>query len=467
MKGKRIDLFERFGWLHRLVKMRSFQFLVILPNLILFYLFIIAGLFGTPVGNRNIIIVFVWILWWVLLIAILVPFGSRVWCTVCPLPAIGEWVQRGSLINVRSGKFRFLRNKLFGLKKDWPKPLRNIWMQNLGFLVLAVFSVLLVTRPIVSVIVLGGMIFIALVLSLIYRQRAFCMYLCPVSGFLGLYSMTSTVELRSRDLDVCRKCEYKNCLRGSELNYGCPWYQFMGNMDRNNYCGLCMECVKNCPYDNIALNLRPFASDTRIEGYDEAWKSFIMITLALAYSVTLLGPWGLIKNWANVTESGQWAGFLIYGGAVVLGALILFPALYGTFAWLSRWLSRSKEVPLKEVFLRYSYTLVPLGLLAWIAFSVPLLLVNGSYVVSAISDPLGWGWDLFGTAGLHWNPVVPHWVPYIQIALLLVGLYYSLSRGFQIGRKLFSTPAAALASVVPIAMFITGVTTVFMTLYVG
>ncbi|NIV12631.1 MAG: 4Fe-4S binding protein [Aliifodinibius sp.] len=450
-----------------MVKLRSFQFLVILPNLLLFYVFIISGLFGTPVGNHNIMIVFVWILWWVLLIAVMVPFGSRIWCTICPLPSLGEWLQRLTLINVRTGKLKFLRNKLYGLKRDWPKPLQNIWMQNVGFLLLAIFSVLLVTRPIVSVAVLGSMIFLAIGLSLIYRQRAFCMYLCPVSGFLGLYSMASTIELRSIDTDVCKKCKHKNCLRGSELNYGCPWYQYLGDMDRNNYCGLCMECVKNCPHDNIALNLRPFASDTKIKGYDEAWKAFIMLTLALVYSVTLLGPWGLVKNWANVTETGQWGGFLLYAAIIVLTALVVFPAIYGGFVWLSRLLTKTEEVEIREIFLKYAYTLVPLGLLAWIAFSVPLLLVNGSYIAAVISDPFGWGWDLFGTAGTHWNPMVPHWVPFIQIGLLIIGLYYAIGSGLKIGREIYSSDYAAVKSFVPIGVFLTAVTCVFLRLYVG
>ena len=84
----RFDVFGRWPWLKRLVRMRSFQFLVILPNLFMFYLFLIAGFWGTPVGNKNIIIVFVWILWWFLLITLLVPLGSRSWCTICPLPAL-------------------------------------------------------------------------------------------------------------------------------------------------------------------------------------------------------------------------------------------------------------------------------------------------------------------------------------------------------------------------------------------
>lgn len=45
-------------------------------------------------------------------------------------------------------------------------------------------------------------------------------------------------------------------------------------------------------------------------------------------------------------------------------------------------------------------TILP-GLLAWIAFSVPLIFVNGSYIISVISDPFGWGWNLFGTADFH------------------------------------------------------------------
>ncbi len=61
-KPKRTDLFEKFPLLKKIVKLRSFQFSLILPNLAVFYLIIIAGLVGTPVGNKNIAIVFIWIL---------------------------------------------------------------------------------------------------------------------------------------------------------------------------------------------------------------------------------------------------------------------------------------------------------------------------------------------------------------------------------------------------------------------
>ncbi|MEE8606431.1 MAG: 4Fe-4S binding protein, partial [Nitrospiraceae bacterium] len=266
-KPWRFDLFRRWPWLKRLVRMRSFQYLLLLPNLFMFYLFLIAGLFGTPVGSSNIIIMYVWILWWFVLIAVMMPFGSRIWCTMCPLPFFGDWLQRGAVIKVRSGKSPGTNNKFFGLHKRWPKKLSNIWLQNFGFLLLATFSALLVTRPIVSVIVFGIMIVVATGLALIYRLRTFCNYVCPISGFLSLYAMTATVELRSTDKDVCLKCTTKSCIRGSEDGWACPWNIYMGKLDRNNYCGLCFECVKSCPNDNISLSVRPFAtSDVVIRG---------------------------------------------------------------------------------------------------------------------------------------------------------------------------------------------------------
>ena len=113
-RAHRIDLLARLPSLKKLFKKRSFQFLLIFPNLILFYIFIIAGIFGSPVGNRNIIIIFVWIIWWFLLISIMVPFFSRLWCIMCPIPFVGEWFQRGALIKVRDGKTGGLRNKMYG-----------------------------------------------------------------------------------------------------------------------------------------------------------------------------------------------------------------------------------------------------------------------------------------------------------------------------------------------------------------
>src|SRR5919204_39574 len=105
------------------------------------YLFaIFAGLLGTPVGSHNFSIVFVWIAWWAILILVAVPFFVRGWCAVCPIPLPGEWLQRGAVLAppVRKPKWLNLR---------WPRALRNIWLQNISFLLLALFSSVLLTTP--------------------------------------------------------------------------------------------------------------------------------------------------------------------------------------------------------------------------------------------------------------------------------------------------------------------------------
>jgi hypothetical protein len=472
VEAQKVDLFEKFKILKWLAKLRSFQFLAILPNLVLFYIFILAGIFGSPIGNANMIIVFVWILWWFLLISVMVPFVGRLWCLMCPLPAFGDWLQRLALIGVRPGKTVGLNNKLFGLNKRWPKALSNIWLQNIGFLTLATIAILLVTRPIVSSIVLGLMFLLATVMALIWRGRAFCLYLCPVSGFLGLYSMTSMMELRSKDKEICRKvCRTKSCRAGSERGWACPWLVYMGNLDRNNFCGLCMECVKSCPHDNITLYWRPFCSDKVIKGYDEAWKAFIMLVLAMAYSVVLLGPWGFLKDWANISEKGNFVGFIIYAATLWFSCLLGFPAIYYIAVKLGHWWAKMKKqngaVSLKDMFIRYSYTLVPLGLLAWVAFSLPLIMVNGSYILSVLSDPLGRGWNLFGTAHIPWTPVYPEYATYIQVALLLIGLYYGIQKGLEIARELWADEEAAFRSMVPLTVLLVAVTIAFMKLFAG
>jgi polyferredoxin len=465
--GRKIDLFDKIPLLKKFVKTRIFQNALVFPNLVVFYLIVIAGLIGTPVGNKNIAIVFIWILWWFLLIAIMVPFASRIWCTMCPLPFFGELFQRLSVIKVRPGKTGGIRNKLFGFNLNWPKRLRNIWVQNFGFLILCTFSAILVTRPFVTAVVLGGLIILGLVLAIVYKLRVFCSYICPVSGFLSLYSTTSMIELRSKSFDECKKCRSKACMKGNEDGYGCPWFIYMGKLERNNYCGLCMECVKSCPNDNIALNLRKFASETNIKGYDEAWKGFIMLSLAMAYSVILLGTNGTIKDWANVTETGMWSGFLNYALILWMSSLVVLPLIFLGCSFISKLLVNIENIIIKDIFLSYSYVLVPLGLFAWIAFSVPLIFINGSYIISVISDPLGWGWDLFGTAGVKWEPLWPEYLVYIQIILLLTGLYFAITKAYDIGLKLFSSNDAALKGLIPISIFSLIICLAFLSFFIG
>jgi polyferredoxin len=438
---------------------RALQPTGMLVLLFFFVLAILAGLVGTPVGSSNFGIVFVWIVWWALLILVLVPFFGRMWCTICPIPAPGEWLQRRGIIRRVPGRLRTLG-------WHWPRRLRNIWLQNAGFLGLALFSTVILTRPRVTGWLLLGMILAGVGLSVLYENRVFCRYVCPVGGFIGLYSLTSTIELRVKDPQICLDHETKDCVVGTAQSYGCPWMVFPGNLERDTYCGLCTECLKACPRDNIAVNLRPFGADLLVakgRSLDEAYKALIMLGCALLYSAVLLGPWGWVKDWADMAT--------IPGGAAYATAFlaITVAGIPGAF-WLATLAARQAAglaLPVRRLFVDYAYCLVPLGLTGWIAFTAGFLFVNGSYIVTVPSDPFGWGWDLFGTRSIPWRPVLTQAVAVLQTGVLLVGLVYSVVIAYRIGRQHTRSDGRAWRGTLPVSAFLSATTLTFLWLYLG
>jgi hypothetical protein len=392
------------------------QFVLRVIALAGFLFAILSGLIGTPVGNHNFSIVFVWIVWWALLMLIAVPFLGRGWCAVCPIPMPGEWLQNGALLKPRG--------RGFGLKRKWPKRFRNIWMQNIAFTLLALFSAVVLTQPSVTGVVLLLFLIIALATSLIFERRAFCRYLCPVGGFIGLYSQVAPVEVRVKNPAVCAVHTEKSCYTGSQDGYGCPWLVYPGTLNKNIDCGLCLECLRTCTQDNVAFNLRSFGADLKQASgrkLDEAFKAFIMLGAALIYSAVMLGPWGVLKTAAYAIGTPEW---LLYALSLLGLIYIVLPGAFLVMVALGRKLSNSEET-LRKSFVNLSYALVPLGLMAWIAFSLSFVFASLSYLWPTLSDPLGAGWNLFGTAHVAWHPYLMSIAPFLQAGVLIGGLLWA------------------------------------------
>lgn len=456
---QRLNLLTGFPWLKRILMSRAFQPIMMLITLVGFALAILTGLFGTPAGSRNFGIIFVWIVWWALLIIMIVPLLGRAWCTVCPIPAPGEWLQRGGIIDKLPGKLRTLGWR-------WPRRFKNIWLQNIGFMGVAIFSAVILTQPSVSALVLLGFVLVGMILSMLFEKRTFCKYVCPVGGFIGLYSMAAPTELRVIDTSVCVSHTPKDCITGNEYGYGCPWMTYPGHLQRNIDCGLCMECLKTCPHDNIVINVRPPGTDLLVHDehrLDEAFKAFIMLGCALLYSAVLLGPWGWIKQWAALSNPVQWVLYAVGFIAIVMGIL---PGLF----WLSTTVARhiaGNTSPVKQLFVSYAYALVPLGLAAWIAFSFSFVLTNGSYAISVISDPFGWGWNLFGTAGFPWAPIDPSVIAFLQTGVLIGGLAFAIRIAIQIAGRYQAVSDKAMRMSLPVIAFMLLTTLGFLGLYLG
>ena len=451
----------KFKPVRALFKSRWFPLLPILFNLFIFVIILLAGfLGGYSAGNYNFGIMIVWILWWVMLMFVLVPVLSRTWCLMCPFPIFGDWAQRGALFGVNMGK-------LGGLNLKWPKALRNMWVMNIFFLVTTFFSGFFTVRPLATFILLGLIILIAFIMGLIFEKRSFCLYVCPVSGFQGLYSQFAMSEIRRKDPVLCQEHKLKTCYLGNEKGYGCPWLLTPFSFKKNTYCGMCLECFKSCPYDNMAFNLRPPGADLLVDekrGLDEAWKSFIMLGIAMVFFLSMQGPWGVLKD---MVRASTLKGYLTFIALHTILCLLVIPGIFLSFSYLSKLLSGNKEVSLKKIFINFSYTLIPIGLGAWIAFSFGIVLPNGSYILHILSDPFSWGWNLFGTKSVPWTPVFTHSLGYLQGVTLLVFYLFSLAYGFRLSQQAFPKLQEAKRGWIPIFAFLTLTTLLFLWLYIG
>jgi len=450
----------RNRWILRLLKSRWVPFSFILFNLAVFTLIMLAGWLGDGgPGNYNFAIMVVWILWWVLLMLLLVPFFGRIWCAVCPLPFLGDWLQRRYLLRVREGR-------LAGLNRRWPRALRNMWLVNLIFLLTTFFTAFFTTRPLYTFILLAIIIVSNVIVSYVFERRSFCRYVCPVAGFQGLYANIAPLEIRPRDPDLCRRHRYKECYLGNEKGYGCPWLEPPYLLKKNTYCGLCLECFKTCSYDNMALNLRSPGLDLLVidkRGMDEAWKAFIMIGCALVFYTIMQGPWGWWRDWANLKSLYGYLGYLTLHS---FNSLVLIPILFGLSVWLSRMVAQEVFLPFSLVFVNYSYSLVPMGLAVWAAFSVGIFFPNFTYLFRVFSDPYNAGWDLFSTRGIPWTPFLTSMIPYCQAIILLLGLAFSLDMAYRLSHQTYS-PRNASSGFIPLALFLISLTLFFQWLFIG
>ena len=473
---RRVEL-TRWPWLRRVLEQRALNWLLMCVALVGFLLAIVAGILGTAAGSANFGIVFVWIVWWGLLMGLLLPLGGRLWCLICPIPAPGEWLQRRAFVAPPAAGDADNLLQIddpeeppgrWGLGKGWrwPRSLRGIWLQNAGFLGVALFSTVILTRPSVTGWVLLAFLAIGVGLAILFERRSFCRYVCPVGGFIGLYSLVAPVEIRVRDFSVCRDHRTKDCYLGNDAGYGCPWLEQPWAMERNAYCGLCGECLRTCTKDNVAVNLRLPGPDLVVaHGWklDEAYKAFIMLACAAIYPVVFLGPWGWLKRWANLDTV---SGFGLYGLGFLVLNLVAVPALHLGVAALTRWIGGLHGIPLRRLFVALAYPLVPLGLAAWMAFTVSLVFANLSYALPVLSDPFGWGWNLLGTRDTVWHPWLTGWVQPIQAALLIAGLIASIAAADAILRKVQGARAGNRGLVVQAAL-LTFETGLFLWLYLG
>ena len=235
---------------------------------------------------------------------------------------------------------------------------------------------------------------------------------------------------------------------------------------------MCGECLRTCDRNNVAFYVKTPGSDlmnTRGRRLDEAFNGLLMLAAAFVYAFVLIGPDGWLKTAARAVGSPGW---FLYAGALLLFTTILVPGLFWLCVRIGRLLGgpiapavgvASTGTKRQSIFADYSIVLVPLGLAIWIAFTLSFTLTNVSYAWPALSDPFGWGWNLFGTADMVWTPYLSGLVPHLQILVLLVGLVAAVALSLHAARQHQQRSLAAL----PVSAFCCMAVVALLTLYLA
>jgi hypothetical protein len=446
------DLNARFPTLDRILKWRPLQFWCTLPFLAGLVLIIMAGLLGTKVGGRNIAIMLTWIGCMSLLTIVLVPLGGRLWCMICPIPVLGEYLQRGATTRVRTTQGTPQKNRFFGLGLGWPKALRSRWLQLFCFMGLGTLSASLAGQPRWTAITLLGLAVVAIGMAMIWELRSFCRYLCPVAAYISHFSLSAPLSIRHRDEATCRTCKTRSCLRGNEKGWPCPYGLCVATLNRNTDCGLCTECFKSCPHDNISLQWRTGPWQGRFRSYGEAWQAIALMVLGAVYSLTVHSPWPGIRDMVNVVDKADWGQFGIYAAVLWMLALGVMPLLFYLLTALGLRLGCQTDITVGAAFKWTMPAVLPLGIAMWGVFFVDTFMTNFTFVLLTLSDPFGWGWDLFGTAGMPWVQLWPSGVPFIQAGFLLTGAGLSIRNGYRRWLEICNTRLGARNGFSPTAV---------------
>jgi polyferredoxin len=456
----------RLPGLRRFARWRYARLALQLPLLLLAVLIVVDGFTGRQLAPRNLATTTVWLQYRGLVVIALLVVGN-LFCAACPLM-------------LTRGPARFLKG-LLRVDLRWPRALRSKW--SVVALLVAFFYAYEVldlwASPWLTAWLVVGYFLAALAVDVLFPAGTFCRHVCPLGNFNFALASVSPTQVATVDPDVCDRCVHKPCLHGritdvaeGEARWrdaagalrgavdgprkaafvpladvvapngvgrfpGCETGLFVPTITSTMDCTLCLNCVRACPYDNVAVRLRPpwfevVRNGWRHRGGRSAWA----MGVALAW-------WGMLNAFAMVppffaaadavaralgTRSEALVLAVLFAGVTLVGGAATLAA-----AWLADRAGGARG-GLGAAFERWAIVVVVLGVGFWAAHYLFHFLTGAASIVPVFEH-------FFAFRGFA---VDPNW----RLAQLVPTRWL-----FPIGAALVSAATAlALAATVRIAL---------------
>lgn len=179
--------------------------------------------------------------------------------------------------------------------------------------------------------------------------------------------------------------------------------------------------------------------------------AFVLLLLACVLYDGLIGTgeWALFEGMLGERIPG--AGELAFRTAGLVAFWFLFLGAYlGICALMSRVAAGRPST--SAVASAFVFTLVPIAIGYHVAHYLVFLLVQGQYIIPLLSDPFGYGWNLFGTAGYRVDIAIvgARFAWYAALAAIVAGHVFALYLAHVRAAAVFAPARLALASQVPL-----------------
>jgi len=401
---------------------------------------IFDGFVGEQFAPKNVATTGSWIDYRLILVLSVLVIGG-VFCMSCPFVLVSRQIQ-----------------KRIGRNLPWPGWLKGKWLA-VGMLLLILWSyevLSLWNSPALTATVTLAYFGAAVLVDGVYKGNAFCKYVCPLGLFTQAYSMVSPTEIKSKSFNYCRdECEGKECINGNTTKKiaGCQTFLYLGTKQSNMDCSYCLDCIRACPHDNIAVQVR---QPTHELSANLKKRDFSLAAMALIISfASLFNAAGMVGPFQDFERGlGNALGVKDFVFTYTLLFLIFLVAVPLFFGWLATWatqkLANSNEA-LSSIFKRYALSLLPVSFGMWTAHYLYHFLIGGAGIWPTIQNLfVTIGLPIFGQPDFTVGGIIPRdWygiITPLQVTIIYVGFMISGISVWQISRKMYKRKIAGRAT---------------------
>ena len=416
----------------------------------LMLLVIAAGLFGNPNPFKNIAPTTVWVIWWVGF-AYLSGLVGNLWAVINPWATAFDLSERLARLikpSARVGR-RFAYPGWLG---DWPAVLlllgfvwaELVWPNS------DVPSSLAVAIIIYSLITWLGMF--------LFGKYTWLRHGEAFSVLFGLLARFAPTEVRVTNNTVCASCDAAACQHNP------------------SDCINCYECFDKARPNEREWNLRPWAVGLVVERpISVSCMAFVIVMLAsVTFDGILATPlWATVAEWMLFSPGFRPLVLVlqdITGNAIAAVStiamcmfIVTFTLSYLAFSFLMR---RSTPQPYRdswttgELARLFVLSLIPIALAYHLAHYLSFLLIVGQYMIPLISDPFGFGWNLFGTKlyFIKIGIVNARFVWITSVIAIVVGHIIAVYIAHVVAMRAFGNNRAALLSQMPMLILMVAYT---------